>query len=333
MEQDYQEAMRLCRELNGNVRRRPVVPSTTRETRASKKALTYDRPTSPTPETPDQSMSFGDLSSSLISPPMTGTSIESVSPLYNMMQVQSPGRLPTDASLSINVSPFTFDAALRVSPPSALSIYQDPVFPPQDCFFIDDHVGQNLDTTWFNGLDAVAINHASRQPKETVRITRAARRARSNVSGIHHQTEAFDGGSASSDQQQLKGRGKKRKADDEELSFQENQSSPESMEDIQDRSDKNSIRKRKAYTKTTLKVANKAKLSLYHENVQDGKPEPVGQPEVWAFKRQQLCETLPYYNAYQSGAYTHDSIARAIMIDKEVSIRDKFGEEVVITSV
>jgi hypothetical protein len=332
MEQDYQEAMRLCRELNGNVRRRSVVPSTTRETRASKKARTNDHPTAPIPVTPAQPMSFGDPSSSLISPPMTDTSVESVSPLKNMMQVQSPGRLSRDASPSINMSPFTFNVSLRVSPSPAPSIYQDPVFPPQDCFFIGNHVGQNLDSTWFNGSDAAAINHASR-PKTTVRIPRTVRRTRSNVSGIHHQIDALDDGSASSEQQQLKGRGKKRKADDNKLSFQENQSSPESMEDIQDRSENNAIRKRKAYTNTTLKAANKAKLSLYHENVQDGKPEPVGQPEVWAFKRQQLCETLPYYNAYQSGAYTHDSIARAIMIDKEVSIRDKFGEEVVITSV
>jgi hypothetical protein len=74
-------------------------------------------------------------------------------------------------------------------------------------------------------------------------------------------------------------------------------------------------------------------LSSYHENVQEGKPDPIGGPEVWAFKRQQLCETLPYYNAYQSGAYTQDGIARSILIDKEVSIRDKFNDEVVITSV
>jgi hypothetical protein len=70
----------------------------------------------------------------------------------------------------------------------------------------------------------------------------------------------------------------------------------------------------------------------YHISNQDGKPEPHGQPGIWADKRQQLCETLPYYKAYQGSAYTKNHTVFGILIDKEVEDRDKFDEEVIITS-
>ncbi|OBT84393.1 hypothetical protein VE02_06741 [Pseudogymnoascus sp. 03VT05] len=69
----------------------------------------------------------------------------------------------------------------------------------------------------------------------------------------------------------------------------------------------------------------------YHQSNQENLPAPYGQPPVWASKRQQLCETLPYYRAYMSGGYLHDGLVHAILIDKEVRERDIFGEEVVIT--
>ncbi|KFY29613.1 hypothetical protein V494_08611 [Pseudogymnoascus sp. VKM F-4513 (FW-928)] len=69
----------------------------------------------------------------------------------------------------------------------------------------------------------------------------------------------------------------------------------------------------------------------YHRSEQDNLPAPYGEPPVWASKRQQLCETLPYYRAYMSGGYLHDGLVRAFLIDKEVRERDIFGEEVVIT--
>ncbi|OAF58525.1 hypothetical protein VC83_04909 [Pseudogymnoascus destructans] len=69
----------------------------------------------------------------------------------------------------------------------------------------------------------------------------------------------------------------------------------------------------------------------YHQSKQENLPAPYGQPPVWASKRQQLCETLPYYRAYMSGGYLHDGLVRAILIDKEVRERDVFDEEVVIT--
>lgn len=85
-------------------------------------------------------------------------------------------------------------------------------------------------------------------------------------------------------------------------------------------------RKRKA---APVKTPN----APYHVNNQVGKPEPHGQPDVWADKRQQLCETLPYYKAYQGSAYTNDNKVFALLIDKEVAVRDKFEEEIIITTV
>lgn len=56
-----------------------------------------------------------------------------------------------------------------------------------------------------------------------------------------------------------------------------------------------------------------------------------GSAPVWATKRQQLCEALPYYKAYQSGSYTSEGILYAMMIDKERRDTDVLNEEVIIT--
>ncbi|RFU26389.1 hypothetical protein B7463_g9945, partial [Scytalidium lignicola] len=69
------------------------------------------------------------------------------------------------------------------------------------------------------------------------------------------------------------------------------------------------------------------------ELVEHEKPKPFGEPFVWADKRQQLCEALPYYRAYQSGAYMHDGIVKGFLCDKEVGFRDKFTDEVMICRV
>lgn len=69
----------------------------------------------------------------------------------------------------------------------------------------------------------------------------------------------------------------------------------------------------------------------YHKSEQTHLPDPYGKPPVWASKRQQLCETLPYYRAYMSGGYIHEGVVYAFLIDKEVGKRDVFDEEVVIT--
>ncbi|KAK0645301.1 hypothetical protein DIS24_g8063 [Lasiodiplodia hormozganensis] len=62
----------------------------------------------------------------------------------------------------------------------------------------------------------------------------------------------------------------------------------------------------------------------------DEKPPPVGSPEVWADGRQALCESLPYYRAYQSAGYCSNGFAHAFMFDQEGSKRDYIDSEVVI---
>lgn len=47
--------------------------------------------------------------------------------------------------------------------------------------------------------------------------------------------------------------------------------------------------------------------------------------------RQDLCSALPYYRAYQSGAYTSKNIAYGILIDKDSGARSHMDEEVIIT--
>jgi hypothetical protein len=61
------------------------------------------------------------------------------------------------------------------------------------------------------------------------------------------------------------------------------------------------------------------------------KPAPAGQPEVWADGRQELCETLHYYRAYQSAAYSTGGFARGFMFDKVAHARDYVDSNVVIS--
>lgn len=49
-------------------------------------------------------------------------------------------------------------------------------------------------------------------------------------------------------------------------------------------------------------------------------------------ERQNLCEALPYYRAYQSAAYTLDSLAYGFLLDKDSSGAPSYmDEEIVIT--
>ena len=131
-----------------------------------------------------------------------------------------------------------------------------------------------------------------------------------------------------------KARGKKRsaeEADDEFSPIHDPEEDPDTMDVLEE-----SIKKTKSTTKRRVPrkgAARKPATANYHVNNQLDKPEPYGQPEVWADKRQQLCETLPYYVAYQSGAYTTSGIVMGQLIDMEVDRRDKFDEQIIITSV
>lgn len=78
---------------------------------------------------------------------------------------------------------------------------------------------------------------------------------------------------------------------------------------------------------------SKAKVQAFVEEIKptDARPEPHGQPLVWAEERQALCETLPYYRAYQSGAYTTEGLAFGFLLDKDCGERAYMDEEIVIT--
>ncbi|GJJ06387.1 hypothetical protein Clacol_000578 [Clathrus columnatus] len=45
------------------------------------------------------------------------------------------------------------------------------------------------------------------------------------------------------------------------------------------------------------------------------KPELPNQPPVWAHSRQELCESLSYFRAYQGGVYTHKRRAEGYLLD------------------
>ena len=89
------------------------------------------------------------------------------------------------------------------------------------------------------------------------------------------------------------------------------------------------------------------------ENAADQKPGPIGQPAVWAEvspdgspqrarashttdsmvsfqNRHAMCECLPYYRAFQSGAYVSGGLCHGLLMDKQAGERDVVSEHVVI---
>lgn len=86
-----------------------------------------------------------------------------------------------------------------------------------------------------------------------------------------------------------------------------------------------SPRKRAVPTKSNVQAVTDDKPQV------DLRPQPHGEPLVWAEQRQALCETLPYYRAYQSGAYTTEGLGYGFLLDKDCGERAYMDEEVVIT--
>lgn len=76
---------------------------------------------------------------------------------------------------------------------------------------------------------------------------------------------------------------------------------------------------------------SKVQTDVEDQPLVDVHPLPYGQPLVWAEQRQALCETLPYYRAFQSGAYTVDGLGYGFLLDKDCGERAYMDEEVVIT--
>lgn len=63
----------------------------------------------------------------------------------------------------------------------------------------------------------------------------------------------------------------------------------------------------------------------------ESKPEPRGQPSVWADDRSSLCETLQYYRAYQGACYTNNGRVFAMMFDESSGERDFMDAEVIVS--
>lgn len=62
----------------------------------------------------------------------------------------------------------------------------------------------------------------------------------------------------------------------------------------------------------------------------DLKPFPVGQPIIWADGKQALCETLPYYVAYQGAAYVSGGIFYSVNLDGNGHDRDFLDGDAII---
>jgi hypothetical protein len=61
------------------------------------------------------------------------------------------------------------------------------------------------------------------------------------------------------------------------------------------------------------------------------KPPPIGKPLVWADTRQELCEGVPYFRAYQAGIYFRSDLVRGYLLDAFGAERDFIGSHVVIS--
>jgi hypothetical protein len=57
------------------------------------------------------------------------------------------------------------------------------------------------------------------------------------------------------------------------------------------------------------------------------------QPEVGAYRRQALCEAVPYYNSYKASLYTYHGVAYGCLIDSGARAMDVFSAQVIITTV
>jgi hypothetical protein len=66
-------------------------------------------------------------------------------------------------------------------------------------------------------------------------------------------------------------------------------------------------------------------------NTGPNKSNPIGQPEVWAEGRQELCETLHYYRSYQGACYSTGGFVRGFMFDKVAHNRDYLDGNVIIS--
>ncbi|KAL9119086.1 MAG: hypothetical protein Q9187_004357, partial [Circinaria calcarea] len=72
-------------------------------------------------------------------------------------------------------------------------------------------------------------------------------------------------------------------------------------------------------------------ISLAEEDQKIQRPKPYGIAPVHAESRQDLCDSLPYYHAFQSGAYTQKEVGWGMLLGRDAGARPYMDEEVVIT--
>ena len=60
------------------------------------------------------------------------------------------------------------------------------------------------------------------------------------------------------------------------------------------------------------------------------KPDPKGQPRVWAESRQALCETLPYFKKPQGGCYSNDGHVYGFLFDGVGHCREYLDENLIL---
>jgi hypothetical protein len=62
----------------------------------------------------------------------------------------------------------------------------------------------------------------------------------------------------------------------------------------------------------------------------DEKPQPIGQPEVWAATRQGLCETVPYFKKPQGGCHSNDKHVYSFLFDGVGHCREYMDQNLII---
>jgi len=184
----------------------------------------------------------------------------------------------------------------------------------------EPQVSQNLDSAWVSESGTQLLERSILHPHLTTHNLTSRCENRQGMKGDEDRSSVSDS--------QSRSHGIKRKANHYDSDFTPELASQGPSDEISSSASDITPPKRKKAA-----MNKKGGYIKYHASVQADKPEPYGEPPVWADKRQSLCETLPYYKAYQSGAYITGGIVRAFMCDKEVGPRDKFDEEIMIARV
>lgn len=71
-------------------------------------------------------------------------------------------------------------------------------------------------------------------------------------------------------------------------------------------------------------------LTAHMKMTREQKPDPLGQPLVWADSRQALCETVPYFKKPQGGCHQNDRHVYAFLFDGVGHCREYMDNDVII---